>query len=314
MPVVMDKTVRERAVRNITFQIVKNKSTIVESFTLPVGPEELIHDETARAEVTKTLGGAYIEEWGMDLPNVSLRGTTGYKKKVDGGGHETDGYQAMKEFRNDVYRYFIEPDGKIRQYLKDIYEMFYYNWEDGDYYRIQPLKFTLSRSKSRPLLYMYDFPFICLYPVAKPRQVPTVMDDTSSFEYIATTGMAIILTMTDILRRLLVGDNLDGSLMPSEIINNINYPGIANHYDDILEIVDFAEKTAYSLRAIINSTATKMTVSITEIKSMQTKIRNKNISLNTLHPVPNEITARLQVIATQIGALVQFENEDYFAL
>lgn len=162
MSLVTEKTRREKELSHYSFQVTKNGKIVV-THTLLVNPGDFSQEEAARTEVTKTLTGAYTEEWGRDIMVISIKGTTGYKKRYSLEGEETDGFQAFKSLRNDVYRYFLEPDGTIKQFNKtDVYEMKFFNWGDGEYFVVMPRKFTLHRSKSQPLLYSYDLTFFCL--------------------------------------------------------------------------------------------------------------------------------------------------------
>jgi hypothetical protein len=137
-----------------TFEIRKDgRSELIH--TLLINPEELGMDEPAKVTATQTLGGAYITDFGQGLPTVTLSGTTGYRKRVNTEGAETDGFEEFVNFRKNVYRRFItdpEPDSTLS----------WYNWEDDEYYDIQPTNFRLSRSKNQPLLYRYELKFTCI--------------------------------------------------------------------------------------------------------------------------------------------------------
>lgn len=166
-----------KSYRKLTFQILKN-GKIFREHTLIINPEEYTQDEPARATVIKTLGGAHVDEWGADLITIVIRGTTGYKARSNITGNPTDGFLAFKELRNDIYRYFVEPDGKPKQFSNGVtYELRFFNWEDEEYYAVQPVKFTLQRSKSRPLLYAYDFSMTCLYPIGASKSYRSNISD-----------------------------------------------------------------------------------------------------------------------------------------
>lgn len=171
---VTTKTIREKQFRHLTFEVTRN-GVPVKTHTLTINPEDLTQKEPNRSEVTQTLGGAYVEDWGAGLIEMVIRGTTGYRKRVNIQGKETDGFQEFKDLRNDIFRYFLNPDGTAKRDSRDEYTLNFYNWEDSEYYEVFPKYFQLSRSKNRPLLYSYDFPFICLRPIGKssrPRTRP----------------------------------------------------------------------------------------------------------------------------------------------
>lgn len=165
MALVTDKTLHEKQCRRLTFEITKNGS-VIRSHTLTINPEELTQREPARTEIIQTIGGAYVEDWGAGLIEFTIRGTTGYRKR-NIEGRETDGFQEFKNLRSDIYRYFLNPEGASKRDSKDSYALNFYNWEDGEYYQIHPKNFQLNRSKQRPLLYTYDFSFVCLRPLGQ---------------------------------------------------------------------------------------------------------------------------------------------------
>lgn len=165
MALVTQKTLQEKEVKNLTFQVLRN-GTEIHLHTLSINPEDLTQKETARSEVTQTLEGAYIEDWGAGLIEISIRGTTGYARRVV-NGIEMDGFQEFKNLRSNIYRYFLNPDGTSKRNTSDAYELKFFNWEDNEYYQIYPKQFQLNRSKNRPLLYSYDFSFTCVRSLGK---------------------------------------------------------------------------------------------------------------------------------------------------
>lgn len=150
-----------------TFQIKKGSKTLVRH-TLLVNPESMDIQEPAIVNVQQTLGGSYISNFGQGLIEVSLTGLTGYGARVNSDGIARDGYTEYKHFRDSVYRYFItNSDPNV--------SMFWYNWEDEDYYQIVPKSFRTSRSTAESLLYRYDLEFTCI------RQLNKVSDTKPKF-------------------------------------------------------------------------------------------------------------------------------------
>lgn len=136
-----------------TFAIINGAST--KRHTLLVNPEDMSQSEPARVNVMQTLGGAYVDDFGAGLTQVTISGTTGYKAQFNTDFEYLDGYHEFVNFRKDIYRDFITTnDPKMT--------MTWYNWEDEEYYNIQPLSFRLQRNARQPLLYRYEFQFICL--------------------------------------------------------------------------------------------------------------------------------------------------------
>jgi hypothetical protein len=151
---VSGKTKALKKVYHHTFEVRKG-SSLVTRHTLLLNPQNLTQTEQARTSVTQTLGGAYVTDFGGALPVVSISGTTGYKQRYNADGELRDGYEEFIHFRNEVYRKLIQTNDPD-------YKMFWYNWEDKEYYQIQPTNFRLQRNVSEPLLYRYEFDFTCL--------------------------------------------------------------------------------------------------------------------------------------------------------
>jgi hypothetical protein len=164
MALVKDSTVTQKQIYRYTFDIKLAGSGSVMLYTMLVNPQDMSFDEPARNTVTPTLGGAYVTDFGRGLPAVVLSGTTGYKTRTSAEGIAMDGFEAFINFRTKVYRNFIEAtDPNL--------SLYWYNWEDDEYYEIQPTAFRLQRSKAEPLMYRYEFRFTCIRKLKDSRQV-----------------------------------------------------------------------------------------------------------------------------------------------
>ena len=140
-----------------TFEV-RDNGKIKYRHTLLVNPQEMSVDEPHRASVTQTLGGAYVELFGKGLHTVNISGLTGYHARKNVEGKITDGYQEMRNFRNKIYRDFLKS-------IDSKYQLFWYNWEDTEYYQVIPMNFRLQRSRSEPTMYRYDLSMTCIKAV-----------------------------------------------------------------------------------------------------------------------------------------------------
>lgn len=153
----LSSTLLARRFYKYTFEI-RDKGKNVYTHTLLLNPSDMSMDEPPRISAIQTLGGAYVSNFGQGLPSVSISGTTGYNARRKASGDIQDGYTEWKAFRDKVYRYYVKT--KSTQL-----EMFWYNWEDDEYYEVVPTAFRLMRSKSEPNMYRYEFRFICIKKV-----------------------------------------------------------------------------------------------------------------------------------------------------
>lgn len=152
---ISNETANLKKVYRMTFDMKRKGVGTFMLHSLLINPEDYTFDEPARVNVTETLGGAYVTDFGKGIPTVTLSGKTGYSVRTSAEGKQLDGFQEFVAFRDDVYRGFIEENDPSL-------ELYWYNWEDKEYYEIQPLSFRLQRNKAEPLLYRYEFKFNCI--------------------------------------------------------------------------------------------------------------------------------------------------------
>lgn len=138
-------------------------------YTLFVNPEEFSQTEANRVTVTQTKGGAYVDEFGSGLPTISMKGTTGFKM---GTSDPTLGYKRFKMLRDKMRTIMdgVQPG----QDISTDKELVFHNYTDGEHWVVVPKVFTLLRSVSRPLLYLYDIQLVCIRPADMPSVTSTL--------------------------------------------------------------------------------------------------------------------------------------------
>lgn len=119
-------------------------------------PEEFNYEIPSRANVHQTLGGAWVDDFGVGLKRITLSGTTGWRGVV------IPGELWFLAFRELVYeRYFA-----LRQLAAntgvdpDTIRLFYVDTLNYLACWVHPVEFTHERSKSRPLLHRYRIQFV----------------------------------------------------------------------------------------------------------------------------------------------------------
>jgi hypothetical protein len=309
MPLVTEKTNAAKSFKHLTFQIT-SQGKVLQTLTLTINPEELTQDEPARANVIRTLGGAYAEERGQDLITISIKGTTGYRKRIGVDGKETDGFQEFKSLRNDIYRYFLEPDGKLKQLQNGSdYELRFYNWEDDEYYAVFPLKFGLQRSKSRPLLYAYDLEMVCLYRLEKPPRldVQDVIKNLKRFGIVGGMTFTSLALATMNFRLLLAGQNLpDQALDFTELVNNMNYAKIDSYMPTLTGIADFLDDLRLKLMAYTNGSMSYVDMLVADLQTKKNEIRQVCTDISKMEKVPYPLMVTLRDAQRQVGLLTSF--------
>jgi hypothetical protein len=141
------------------------------TFKFLLNPDSYEQTETNRMNITHTKLGAYIETFGANIVEISLSGTTGLKNNT---GDSESGYRKFKELRDLIKSVYdnVKDGQEITKFL------YFYNFTDNEYYVTYPDKFTLSRSKSQPLLYKYSIHLFCIRRIGEPaKSVTTVSVD-----------------------------------------------------------------------------------------------------------------------------------------
>lgn len=195
--------------KKITFELLANGIPFYIQ-TLTIGPEELTREDTIDATVTRTLGSAHVDDFGMGLITYNLNGTTGFHSKTNAEGKTVDGYIEIKDLRDRIIRYIEEPGGTPREKQDTTeYSLIFHDWAMEEHFYVQPIgRFRLVRSKSRPLLHAYDFSFVALRPTTfYPKD--SAYGSDSTWEDVQNTMKRLYdaymtsLKATDLLRILL---------------------------------------------------------------------------------------------------------------
>lgn len=124
-------------------------------------PEDVTYNHPTRATVIQTLGGAFVDDFGEGIVEITVQGHTGwrYAPNINGGLGSMDGAQQMYNLRYYFFQVFHEqrmlaaqaglaPDDVVNLY-----------WIDALHfcaYRVYPVALQVRKNKSRPLLYQYQ--------------------------------------------------------------------------------------------------------------------------------------------------------------
>lgn len=147
-------TSQKAAARPISFLLEDQSSGIdMTSVTLNIRPEDLTRVEPSRLAVQQTLGGAWLDNFGVGVRKIVINGHTGWR-----GGMGEDGMAAFKTLNNTVFKAWHE---KRRQAIaegrdpSDI-RLIFADLLDDFVYVVSPDSFVLRRNKARPLLMQYQ--------------------------------------------------------------------------------------------------------------------------------------------------------------
>ena len=179
---------------SILFEIINknNPSQMVEAFTLPVPPKSIDVVQSQRVTRTKTFGGIFEDDYGIDIAKIAITGTTGNEESRatfipnQGSGQTYTGKEAIFALRDKIIRY---KKNLQAQYL-DQYELRMYDlsslesslWQaaiagsatqtgiihaNSDAWVVSLDDFKISRSDDKPLWYNYSIELTAIVPLGE---------------------------------------------------------------------------------------------------------------------------------------------------
>jgi hypothetical protein len=159
-----------RTAKSYSFNVVQVKgSTIINSpaqgwqeFELQINPQELQQDEVFAIQVTPTLRGVLVEHQGVLIKDITVSGTTGVSPLRKEGGAKSQsgnpvlasGHSGYEEF-HELRSYFRAYAEAKRQDAAGELRMVFTNRKDSESIFVEPQKFTMKRSASKPFMYDY---------------------------------------------------------------------------------------------------------------------------------------------------------------
>lgn len=164
----------------IAFMLDPGGSEDVEYVNLYIRPEDLSYPEPSRITTHQTLGKAWVDNYGEGLKRLTISGNTGWRG--EGLIMVEDGIERFQILRQVVF----EKWHQLRQTKlengddpNDV-KLIYADKLNDICCTVVPISFTLKRSKSRPLLMMYNI-------------VMDVVDADASDAYISMLDTALIV-------------------------------------------------------------------------------------------------------------------------
>lgn len=152
---------QKAGIRPISFLLDSQLGAAPAFVDLVVRPEDLVRTDPSRATVQQTLGGAWLDNFGPGIAQITISGHTGWRRTEATG---EDGLERFERLRDTVYTGWheqrktnvnagMDPD-EVRLIFSDALDNFSAV--------VAPMSFTLRRSKSRPLLCQYQLSMLVL--------------------------------------------------------------------------------------------------------------------------------------------------------
>ena len=123
------------------------------NFTFGLRPEDLTREEPSRLQVQQTLGGAWVDAFDQGLKTITLSGHNGWR-----GALLVSGEDMFIALRDTVFVQWHKRRADLVSQGKDPSVVELIIADDLDSFRsvVVPVSFTLRRSRSRPLLLVYQ--------------------------------------------------------------------------------------------------------------------------------------------------------------
>lgn len=134
-------------------------------FKLQIPPQELNQSEIFAINVTPTFRGVIVEHQGSVLKDITISGTTGISpNRKEGGAISNSGKPVLssgrsgyEEFHNlrSYFRAYVEEKRLDSGDLGEL-RLIFDNFKDHEHIYVEPQKFDLKRSSTRPMMYNYN--------------------------------------------------------------------------------------------------------------------------------------------------------------
>lgn len=162
---------RAQGLRQFTFVFYNGLSLdgpVTNVVRLNVNPEDYRMEIPYRSNAFQTLGGIFVDIWGVGVKRLVIRGHTGWKVYHDAGpnGAAQDGFDNIMSFRDDIINaYFQAREDNKEKSENELEKQVRITLIDKlhlETFSLVPEAFRLMRHRSRPLLHMYEVSFIIL--------------------------------------------------------------------------------------------------------------------------------------------------------
>lgn len=143
---------------------------------LVIRPEDLVRTDNSRTTLHQTLGKqeiGWVDSFGAGLPTITISGHTGWRAVP---GQSEDGAAQFEKLHANVFTKYHQSRQRAVDAGIDpaLVKLLFVDELDSFAYEVTPMTFALRRSKSRPLLMMYN---IRLQAVSTSPSVPFQVSD-----------------------------------------------------------------------------------------------------------------------------------------
>lgn len=173
---------------------------------LLIRPEELTRTDLSRATVNQTFGGAWVDNFGPGIPQITISGHTGWRRDEVTG---EDGEGRFAQLKEQVFdEWHASRARNIRTGLDpDLVRLIFTDALDSFSVAVVPMQFVLRRNKRQPLLMQYQIQMLVVDDAAFPTFTDEGFIDPEAME---AAGLDSLEFSTDLMVESI--PSLDGLL------------------------------------------------------------------------------------------------------
>lgn len=153
---------------------------------LTIRPEELVDSKPVLQSKVPTLGGAFIDDWGLGLRTINISGHTGWRGSETGDGVQQ--YHKLAGVPDEWHasRKKLAEQGQNPSACK----LFFIDDLNETCVLVAPGEWQLRRSKARPLLMMYSLPMTVITDRIQPATTDPIDIDNAGGAPTVKRGIA----------------------------------------------------------------------------------------------------------------------------
>jgi len=274
----------------------KENANPIELFDFTINPQEYQMHEPTRQGTTQTLGGAWVDFYGLGLPRITMSGTTGwfpFAKRAT--NTKPTGLAEFIRLRNTIFRkYAVLLNDKnkynFEQRIQNQLQLRFYAWDTRDYVVVLIDDFILKRNAQRPLLYDYQITMTVIGHIGNATQPPDPQSDNFDLTNRFTKIGDALKTNSDALQDAI--KTVASVSTPTKNLLQELDDAVMSVYNIIQNGADFTGTTLGSVQQIVDRIQNLDNI-IANTLALPINIRNEII--NILHETNCAISGLLNV-------------------
>ena len=260
--------------------------------TLPIKPEELTRAEPSRVSAVNALGGAWVDSFGRGLTNLTISGNTGWRIKSG-----LDGIGQFSKLRDEIiHKWHTLREERIAggKDPGDV-RLFFIDELNGAYVaEVVPMNFTLRRSKSQPLLLMYNLTMTA----TNDKAVRPADPDDGSFDLLEikrlkdkASSLSSVASSIDTLKN--IQESLKSSLTTIGEFGRSVHGWTDRTFGPAMDLANEVITTANMTKEVINSAGQVAVNLATDLSAVGTKLWE---AVGAVASLPNAVKSEVMQI------------------